>query len=153
MKIFVFLLLVFLDYYSKKLIFNLIDLNNIITLLPFIDIIHIHNYGISFGLFSEILQPWTIILIGIIVSIIIFVLFLRISNQIEKWGFLFILIGAVSNLGDRIINNYVLDFIYIHYKDFYWPAFNFADVYITIGVLIIIYENYRIFKSTKKKLK
>ena len=151
MKIFIFFLLVLVDYFSKKLIFNLIDLNNFIPLLPFIDIIHIHNYGISFGLLAGILPAWTIILIGIIVTTFIIFLFFRVSNQIEKWGFLFILIGAVSNLSDRIINDYVLDFIYIHYKGFYWPAFNFADIYITIGVLIIIYANYRTFKSTIKK--
>ena len=96
------------------------------------------------------LPPWTIIFLGIMITIFIIFLFFTLSNQIEKWGFLLILIGAVSNLGDRIINNYVLDFIYIHYKDFYWPAFNFADVYITTGVLIIVYENYRIFRTTKK---
>ena len=62
MKIFIFFLLVLVDYFSKKLIFNLIDLNNIIPLLPFIDIIHIHNYGISFGLFSGILPSRIIIL-------------------------------------------------------------------------------------------
>ncbi len=151
MKFIFFFILILLDYYSKKLIFNLIELNNIITLLPFIDIIHIHNYGISFGLFAEVLPVWIIVLFGAMITVFIIFLFFSTSNQIEKWGYLLILIGAISNLGDRIINDYVLDFIYIHYKDFYWPAFNFADVYITIGVLIIIYENYRIFKSSIKK--
>ena len=46
MKFFVFFILILLDYFSKKIIFNIIDLNNIITLLPFIDIIHFHNYGV-----------------------------------------------------------------------------------------------------------
>ena len=71
----------------------------------------------------------------------------QISNSLEKWGLLLIITGAVSNLGDRIINDYVLDFIYMHYNNFYWPAFNFADIYITIGVLIIIYANFMIFKK------
>ena len=72
---------------------------------------------------------------------------LQISNTLEKWGFLFIIAGAVSNLSDRIINDYVLDFIYMHYINFYWPAFNLADIYITLGLLIIIYENFIIFKK------
>jgi len=46
------------------------------------------------------------------------------------------------------MNNYVLDFIYLHYKDFYWPAFNFADIYITFGVLMILYQ---VLKEFKKK--
>ena len=147
MKLFIFLLLILLDYCSKKLIFNLIDLNNFITVLPFMDITHIHNYGITFGLFSGILPTRIIIIVGAVFTIFIVYWMLSISNHLEKWGFLFIITGAVSNLGDRIINDYVLDFIYMHYKNFYWPAFNFADIYITIGVLIIIYENYMIFKK------
>jgi len=147
MKLFIFFLLILLDYSTKKIIFNLIDLNTFIAVSPFMDITHIHNYGISFGLFSGIFPAWIIISIGAILTIFIVFWMFQITNTIEKWGFLFIITGAVSNLGDRIINDYVLDFIYIHYKDFYWPAFNFADIYITIGVLIIIYENIKIFKK------
>ena len=79
MKIFVFLLLVFLDYYSKKIIFNLMDLNNIITLLPFVDIIHIHNYGVLFGLFAGKLPTWIIIFVGIMITI--FIIYLADSSK------------------------------------------------------------------------
>ena len=147
MKLFIFFLLILLDYFTKKVIFQVVDLNNFIAVLPFMDITHIHNYGISFGLFSGIFPAWIIISIGAILTIFIVYWMFRITNTIEKWGFLFIITGAVSNLGDRIINDYVLDFIYIHYKGFYWPAFNFADIYITIGVFIIIYQNIMIFKK------
>ena len=111
------------------------------------DFAHIHNYGISFGLFSGIFPSWIIIVVGSIFTIILFYWMLQISNTLEKWGFLFIIAGAVSNLSDRIINDYVLDFIYMHYINFYWPAFNLADIYITLGLLIIIYENFIIFKK------
>tara|TARA_Y100000780_G_C13357561_1_gene291521 strand:- start:34 stop:483 length:450 start_codon:yes stop_codon:yes gene_type:complete len=146
MKLFIFFLLILFDYFTKKLIFNLIDLNAFVTILPFMDITHLHNYGITFGLFSGIPPPWLIAFISAILIIIVFWMF-QISNPLEKWGFLFIITGAVSNLGDRIINDYVLDFIYMHYNNFYWPAFNFADIYITIGVLIIIYVNFMIFRK------
>ena len=147
MKLFIFFLLILLDYSTKKLIFKLIDLHTFISVFPFMDITHIHNYGISFGLFSEILPTWIIIVVGSIFTIFIVFWMFRTSNLLEKWGLLLIIAGAVSNLGDRIINDYVLDFIYMHYQDFYWPAFNFADIYITIGLLIIIYENSMIFKK------
>jgi len=147
MKLFIFFLLISLDYFTKKLISNLVDLNNFIPIFSFLDITHIHNYGITFGLFSGILAPWIIILVGVAVTFFIVFWMFQISNKLEKWGFLFIITGAVSNLGDRIINEYVLDFIHMHYKDFYWPAFNFADIYITVGVLIVLYANYIIFKK------
>ena len=147
MKIVVLILLLLLDFFSKKFIFNLIILNNFITILPFLDLIHIHNYGIAFGLFAGILPIWLIVIITLtIVFFLVSFIFIN-STQIEKWGFLLILAGAISNLIDRIMHKYVLDFIYLHYKDFYWPAFNFAEIYITIGVLIIIYENIKIFKK------
>ena len=71
------------------------------------------------------------------------------KNKSEKIGLLLIVAGAVSNLTDRINNNYVLDFIYLHYNNFYWPAFNFADIYITIGVIMVIYGNYILYKNRK----
>ena len=72
---------------------------------------------------------------------------LQSSNKFEKLGVLLVIAGAISNILDRIINNYVLDFIYLHYKDFYWPAFNFADIYISVGIVIIVIESCKIYKT------
>ena len=55
------LILFFIDYLSKKIIFNNIGLNEFITIMPFLDFAHIHNYGISFGLFSGTISPLLII--------------------------------------------------------------------------------------------
>ena len=61
------------------------------------------------------------------------------SNKIlEKLAYFVIIIGALSNITDRAINSYVVDFISIHYKNYYWPAFNLADIYITIGIIMLI---------------
>jgi len=68
------------------------------------------------------------------------------------WGILLIIIGAISNIGDRLINNYVLDFILLHYNQYYWPAFNFADIYISIGIIIIIIQSFKIFKTRLKDI-
>ena len=62
----------------------------------------------------------------------------ELHEEIEKWGFIVIISGAVSNIIDRIYSGYVIDFIYLHYKKFYWPAFNIADICITIGILMLI---------------
>jgi len=58
-----------------------------------------------------------------------------------------ILGGAIGNLSDRLSLGHVTDFLYFHYNDYYWPAFNIADTAITIGALIIIYDS--IFKRNK----
>ncbi len=56
-----------------------------------------------------------------------------------------ILGGAVGNGIDRITNNYVVDFIDLYFNDFHWPAFNFADSFITIGGILyfwlILFKN------------
>ena len=59
-------------------------------------------------------------------------------KRLEKLAYFIIIIGALSNILDRIINSYVVDFISLHYDNFYWPAFNFADIYITIGIIMLI---------------
>ena len=70
----------------------------------------------------------------------LFFIMLKTKENYEKWAIILIISGAISNIIDRAINNYVLDFIYLHYKDYYWPAFNLADIYISLGILIIIYK-------------
>ena len=112
------------------------------------DIAHIHNYGISFGFFAGSISPWKIIFIGSLITVFLIYMMIKTSNKIEKWGLAVIIAGALSNIVDRGMNNYVLDFIYLHYKDYYWPAFNFADIYITFGVLMILYQ---VLKEFKKK--
>ena len=150
MRLLVVILLVLLDFLSKKIVFNFIGFNKLVSIMPFIDITHIHNYGISFGLFAGVLPFWFIVLVGIVMTILLLFWMSKISNELEKWGILLIVAGAISNIGDRLINNYVLDFIFLHYKKHYWPAFNFADIYISVGVLIIIIESYKIYKTRLK---
>ena len=150
MKLLILVLLILLDFLSKKVIFHFVELNKLISLVSFIDITHIQNYGISFGLFAGILPMWLIVLLGVIMIFILFFWMFKTSNKLGKWGLLLIISGGISNIGDRLINNYVLDFIFFHYQEYYWPAFNFADVYISVGVLIIIIESYKIFKTRLK---
>ena len=137
-KFFIFFVLVAFDLLSKKIVFDSIDLHTFISLTFFLDLTHIHNFGISFGLFSGLISPWLFIIIGLLVVGFIFYLMKSASDMFEEWSFLIIISGALSNIIDRIFNGYVIDFIYFHYKYFFWPAFNFADIYITIGIIMIV---------------
>ena len=146
-KFIVVILLILIDFLSKKIVFNYLDLNSFVKIIPIMDLTHIHNYGISFGILSGLIPPWIIVLIGSIITLIIIYVTIHTSKKIEKMGLTLIIAGAISNIFDRVLNNYVLDFIYLHYKDFYWPAFNFADIYITFGVLMILYQILMEFKN------
>ena len=146
-KIFIFLFLVIVDLLSKFFVFNYIDLYRFIKITHFLDITHIHNFGISFGLFANVIPAWVLIILGLFIVGFIFYLMKTSSDSLEKWGLFIVISGAIANIIDRIFNGYVIDFIYFHYNDFYWPAFNFADIYITIGIIMIIINIIKKLKS------
>ena len=147
-KILLLLLLIILDLFTKQLIINYIQLHEFIVINFFIDLTHIHNFGVSFGLFSGYISFWVLALIGLLIVFFIYYLMFTSNDKFEKIGLFIIIGGALSNILDRLIHGYVIDFISIHYNKFYWPAFNLADIYITIGILMIIFN---IFKKFYKK--
>ena len=137
-KLLIFVVLLLIDVVSKRLIFHYIDLHNFINIFIFLDITHIHNFGISFGLLSGFVESWVLVIIGLLIVGFIFYLMISSTDAREKIGLFFIISGAFSNIIDRTYNGYVIDFIYLHYGNLYWPAFNFADIYITIGIIVLI---------------
>ena len=146
-KFIIFLILISFDFISKKIVYELIDLNTFIPLTFFLDLTHIHNFGVSFGLFAGLISPWILVVIGLLVVVFIYYLMISSSDKIEKMGLLIIISGAISNIIDRILNGYVIDFIYLNYRDLYWPAFNFADIYITLGIMMILSSFFRKIKK------
>ncbi len=147
-KLIIFLLLVLIDLISKYIIFSYVDLYQFIKITNFFDITHIHNFGVSFGLFSGTIPSLVLIFIGLIVTVLVVYLYINSSDPLEGWALYIIICGAISNIIDRSINGYVIDFIYIHINKYYWPAFNFADIYISIGIIMIIIN---MLKKTKKR--
>lgn len=137
-KIFFFLLLVLSDLISKYFIFNYINLYEFKKITGFLDITHIHNFGVSFGLFSGTIPALVLIIIASLVVLFIFYLYLNSKEILESLGLFIIICGAIANIIDRFINGYVIDFIYFHFNQYYWPAFNFADIYITVGIIMIL---------------
>ena len=105
----------------------------------FLDIQLVWNEGIAFGLFSfneKYLYNFLTLLI-IIIILIIFFMFIK-SVGFKKYSLLMILGGALGNVFDRICYKGVPDFIDFHIGDFHWFIFNFADVFITLGVFFMI---------------
>ena len=139
-----------IDLSSKQIIYYSIDLNSFLAVTSFLDIAHIHNFGIAFGFLSGTFSPWIFILVGIIVTGVILYMLMKSTNHMEKWGLTAIIAGALSNIADRTLNGYVIDFIYFHYKDFFWPAFNFADIYISLGICVIVLH---LLKDLNKRIK
>ena len=139
---FFFILFIFiLDRISKLWIISIFNSeNNLeIKVSSFINLNLIWNKGIAFGLFSYGEKFEYNLLTGliIIISAIVFWMIIK-TKGLEKFGFLMILGGALGNIFDRLYYSAVPDFIDIYYKNFHWFVFNVADIFITVGVLMLI---------------
>ena len=137
-KTIVFIFFIFLDLLTKFLIQNNLSLNTSIKINEFSDLVYVQNFGVSFGLFSGYVSHWILIFIASVVILMIYILSMKSNKKFEKLAYFIIIIGALSNVIDRSINTFVVDFILLHYKNYYWPAFNLADIYITIGIIMLL---------------
>lgn len=139
---FFFILFIFiLDRVTKLWIISIFNSeNNLeIKISSFINLNLIWNKGIAFGLFSYGEKFEYNLLTGLIIMIISIVFWMTIKTKgLEKYGFLMILGGALGNIFDRLYYSAVPDFIDIYYKNFHWFVFNVADIFITVGVLMLI---------------
>ena len=141
---------VFIDQATKILVY--IEKERIgtgIPILNFFNIVYVENRGISFGIFSSYDASFYL---GILSFLISFYIIFIINMTQEIWeiiGLSLILGGALGNGIDRVINNYVIDFFDFHLNNFHWPAFNFADSFITVGGIIFFWRIF--FKKPQKK--
>ena len=132
----------FLDRISKSYVINLDKLNYSSELYKskFLNINLIWNEGIAFGLLSFD-QGNLYNLISLLIAIIIVIVFFMIikNNNIKRYPLLMIFGGAVGNLYDRITFKAVPDFIDFHIGEFRWFIFNVADIFISVGVIFMIF--------------
>ena len=106
----------------------------------FLNIYLIWNEGIAFGLFSfnEKIFYNILTIIILIIILIIFIMTIK-SDGFKKYSLLMILGGALGNVFDRLHYKAVPDFLDLHVGNFHWFIFNVSDIFITLGVLILIY--------------
>ena len=139
------------DRLSKLYILNLLEREQVVNVYinQFMNLNLIWNTGIGFGLLSSDsnfyynLVTFLIIIINVIILIMIFK-----SDDYKFFLLLMILGGSLGNLFDRIWYNAVPDFIDLHYNNFHWFIFNVADIFITIGILCLIFAE--LFLNNKK---
>ena len=100
------------------------------------------NTGIGFGLLSLDANMYYHLISLVIFSVIIFLFYLiNKAIYVEKILFSLILGGAAGNLYDRLVYFAVPDFIDFHVEDFHWFTFNIADIFITLGIILIIVQD------------
>ena len=149
---FAFIVLIFAaDRITKIIILNIFKSSDFasIKINSFLNFSLVWNDGIAFGLFSLEKNFYYNILTSIILLIAIFIIFLayRSSNILEKLSYLMIAGGASGNIFDRMYYSSVVDFIDITINNFHWFIFNVADIFITLGIVILLLRE---FVSKKK---
>ena len=142
---------IFFDQLSKKwMLNNIFDGQRVMEINKYLNFVPVWNKGISFGMLSDFMNiNFFMIIITTIISLFLILWFLRTTNKNLNISLAFIISGALGNLIDRLNYKAVIDFIDIHINNFHWPAFNFADSYITIGAFIYIFT---IFTSQKNNI-
>ena len=150
-KLYLISLSVFLlDILSKNFIQNKIMYGEQVEITSFLSLVHFQNTGAAFSFLSDQGGWQRYFLIAISLLAVLYIPWL--INQYKKnilivIGLLLILGGAIGNLYDRISYGYVIDFIYLHIDEFYWPAFNVADSAISLGVLFFLYGSFKNYKK------
>ena len=147
------ILIIVLDQITKFLIVQNFDLYASYQIFPFLKIIYLQNEGAAFSFLNDAggWQRYFLILVSVIaVCILPYLIKKNLSNRIVSFALMFILAGAFGNLVDRVLFGYVIDFIYFHYQQYYWPAFNVADAAISFGVFLLFLDIYQGWREQKK---
>lgn len=135
-------LLVIFDQAVKYWVVNHLTLGQPIAYLPVLNFTLSYNAGVAFGFLHRVGldYPEFLIAITFMISLGIFIWLWRLpsSEKITAMALSSILGGAMSNLIDRFIRGFVVDFIQVHWQDWYFPIFNLADAVITLGAVCLV---------------
>ena len=131
-----------LDRLSKIYVIELIQSQEReIFLYDFLNLTLNWNTGIAFGLLSSNANLWYHLISALILLIIIYLIYLMvISDNLGKITVSLIIGGALGNLYDRLNYFAVPDFIDFHIKSFHWFTFNVADIFISVGIIIMLFR-------------
>ena len=149
-KIIIILTVFFNDRVTKIYLINLQSTGTDVDfyIFPFLNFFLVWNTGIGFGLASLETNIFYHILTAIIAIInIVLIVFLLKAKGIYIYLFALIIGGSLGNLLDRIYYYAVPDFIDVHLGGFHWFIFNVADIFITVGIIGLMFVE--LFKKKK----
>lgn len=138
---------VILDQATKALVIGAVKTQDAIELLPILDIVYLENTGAAFSILAQASgwQRWFFIALALGVSAVLMIWLRRIraDQTILAVGLSLVLGGALGNVFDRVMHGFVVDFIYFHWRTWYFPAFNVADSAISIGAGCLLIDAFR----------
>ena len=137
-------LVIWLDRLTKQIAVDRFNLGEVYDVMPGFNLVLVLNQGAAFGFLAHAggWQRWFFVTVGIVLSVVIVITLLRKEAGIWyfRLGLALILGGAVGNIIDRVLQGYVIDFVDLHWHSWHWPAFNIADVAISMGAVAVLLD-------------
>ncbi len=115
-------------------------------ILPIFSLVLVFNKGAAFGFLNDAggWQHYLFIMLAFVISLIL-VVWVWFEKERNRWlsvSLALVLGGALGNLLDRLRHGYVIDFLLLHYDQWHFPAFNVADIAITVGAIMLIIDSF-----------
>jgi signal peptidase II len=139
------LLVIVADQLSKGWIEANYLLGESTAVLPWLDIVRLHNLGAAFSFLAGAggWQRWFFTVLALGVSVVLLWWLRSVHEAADRrlaLALSLILAGAIGNVIDRIEHGYVVDFIHVHWGNASFPAFNIADAALTVGAALMIFD-------------
>ncbi|MDF1528074.1 MAG: signal peptidase II [Sedimenticola sp.] len=137
------LLIIVFDQLSKQLIEASFMVYETLSVLPFFNLTLAYNEGAAFSFLSDQggWQRWFFAFVAAFVTVVLVIWLSRLKDErVLAISLALVIGGAIGNLIDRLMLGYVIDFLDFFYGQYHWPAFNVADIAISVGVFLMFVD-------------
>jgi signal peptidase II len=142
--------LVAVDQLVKAVVEHALELGQAIEVLPFVALLRAHNDGVAFSMLGGVSHTTLIAVTSLIaLGALVYLWRSPIADSALRIGLAMIIGGAIGNIIDRIQHSYVIDYIYFHTPVWSFAIFNLADVFISLGAVLILVDEILLKPSRK----
>lgn len=141
------------DQFTKWVMLQTLEYGSMLEVTSFFKLVLVYNPGAAFSFLADQSgwQRWFFIVLAVVICGWLLTLLRRHQDEFAlPLSFALIIGGAIGNVVDRVVYGAVVDFLYFHVGQYGWPAFNLADSAISVGVVIMLWSQFRPHRSTKE---
>jgi signal peptidase II len=134
-----------LDQASKLWVLARFHLHEVLPVTDFFNLVLVFNSGAAFSFLSDAggWQKWFFVVLALVISVWLIVMIRQHAREtLMPLALTLVLGGALGNVIDRLRFGAVVDFLDFHVAGWHWPAFNVADSAITVGVALLLWEQF-----------